>query len=106
MSSCGDHRFQSPRATPITHSSTCSAPRSAPRMRPAPSPTKRTATLRTRYFTNPPPNRHSHVVRVAAPDAAAPAAGPLGDATARSSFHLACPICQTTTFDVPASAAA
>ncbi|KAI8476391.1 MAG: S-adenosyl-L-methionine-dependent methyltransferase [Monoraphidium minutum] len=49
--------------------------------------------------------RAPHVVRVVAPDAAAPAA-PATPAAARGSFHLACPICQTTTFDVPPPPAA
>ncbi|GBF96312.1 hypothetical protein Rsub_09107 [Raphidocelis subcapitata] len=42
----------------------------------------------------------------AAPADVAARAGPLGDgATRTAAFHLACPICQTTAFDVPASPA-
>ena len=32
--------------------------------------------------------------------------GPLGDGKARTTFSLACPICHTTVFEIPASAAA
>jgi hypothetical protein len=65
--------------------------------------------LATRGLLNPFPHpRRARVISAtasAAPADAAPRAALLGDATRKVTFHLACPICQTTAFDVPASSA-